>query len=74
MMTDANDNKTEPTCPKCGGPMAQADVLAGAGPLAVAKVRGALSLGITRGSPLSAKVCTACGYAELYATNPEVLR
>lgn len=73
-MINENEDKTEPTCCKCGGPVAQTDVLAGAGPLAVAKVRSALSLGITRGSPLSAKVCTTCGCVELYAANPEVLR
>jgi predicted nucleic-acid-binding Zn-ribbon protein len=73
-MENENTSQNEQTCPKCGGPVVQADVLAGAGPLAVAKVRSALSLGITRGSPVSARVCAKCGYLELYATIPEVLR
>lgn len=73
-METENANQKELTCPKCGGAVAQADLLAGAGPLAVAKVRSALSLGITRGSPVSARVCSSCGFLELFATNPEVLR
>ena len=62
------------TCAKCSGTTVTVDVLAGTGPLVVAKPRSALSLGITRGSPVQARVCPQCGYLELYALSPEVLR
>jgi ribosomal protein S27AE len=62
------------TCPKCGGTITHAEALGGNGPVVVTKQRSTLSLGILRGSPLSARICTACGYTELYATNPEVLK
>lgn len=64
-------------CGKCGGQMIQADLLAGTGSLVVTKPRSplsALSLGLLRGSTVTARVCTSCGYTEFYAANPEVLK
>ncbi|MDA8218375.1 MAG: hypothetical protein ACYC1C_18260 [Chloroflexota bacterium] len=62
------------TCPKCGGQVVQVEALGGSGQMVLAKARSALSLGIMRGSTLTAHTCVACGYTELYATNPEVLK
>lgn len=73
-MEESNATNGEKVCPRCGGPQVQVEVLAGNGPLVVTKVRSALSLGLARGSAVSARLCTDCGNLEFYATNPEVLR
>lgn len=67
-------NETQQICPKCGGAVASVEVLAGSGPLVLAKPRSAFSLGIARGSAVAARVCPTCGNVEFYATNPEVLK
>jgi predicted nucleic-acid-binding Zn-ribbon protein len=64
----------EQICPKCGGQVIQSEALGGTGPLVVTKPRSALALGMVRASTVSARVCTACGYLELFAANPEVLK
>jgi len=61
-------------CPKCGGEVVQAEVLGGNGQLVLTRPRTTIALGILRASAATARVCTACGYVELYATNPEVLK
>lgn len=66
--------EAQTTCPKCGGTIIDAEATTGAGSLVVSKPRSALALGIMRGSLLSARVCATCGYTELYAANPEVLK
>ncbi len=71
---ETQNTEAQPACPKCGGAVAQVDLIAGTGPLVVTKPRSAFALGIARGSALAARVCISCGYAELYATNPEVLK
>lgn len=76
-METNNEKQPLSPCPKCGGEVVQADLLAGTGSLVVTKPRSALSalsLGLLRGSTIGARVCTACGNVELFATNPEVLK
>jgi len=64
----------EQTCAQCGGTVVTADVLTGGSPVLLAKQRGALSLGVVRGSTLSARVCTSCGRGGLYASTPDCMR
>ncbi|MCL5109365.1 MAG: hypothetical protein M1401_10955 [Chloroflexi bacterium] len=75
-MTEGNEKSPLEPCPKCGGEVVQAETLAGNTWLLLMKSRSAaaLSLGLLRGTPVTARVCLACGYTELYATNPDVLK
>ena len=73
-MEEEKATNDEQVCAKCGGALVQVEVLAGSAPLVVTKMRSALSLGLARGSAVSARVCAGCGKLEFFAINPEVLR
>jgi predicted nucleic-acid-binding Zn-ribbon protein len=66
--------ETPTTCAKCGGAVIETEASAGGGQLVGEQAAERPIAGIVRGSLLKARVCTQCGNAELYATNPEVLK
>ncbi len=70
-MTDQpKDDPKAQACPKCGGEMLARRFLQGF--RVFARLRG-ITWSNTR-SEARAQVCDGCGYAELYASNPEKLR
>ena len=60
-----------PRCPKCGGEVLSARL---AGFSEVRLLPRPLGWGRKRPSDLTAHVCEECGYTELYAEKPELLR
>ena len=67
----------EPDCPKCTGPMLRCQVgyvgIYGWWLERVTHPAGALGPARTVTSDVSARVCTRCGYTELYANEPGAL-
>ncbi len=63
-------NAQAQTCPKCGGNMLERGMI---GP-SFTRYLGDVPFGNRHTSNMGAYVCDNCGYAEIYATNPEKLR
>ncbi len=64
-------NAQAQTCPKCGGNMLRRSISSTGG---VYFMRYLSTVFTTHISASVALVCDNCGYAEIYATNPEKLR
>jgi predicted nucleic-acid-binding Zn-ribbon protein len=66
-------NAQAQTCPKCGGRMLARGVMSYTAVYFTKSTRpGRMFPGPS--SQMAAMVCDNCGYAEIYATNPEKLR